>query len=82
MAVFPAIREGSDVVPDLFANLVAAVVYALLGIVVFVGSFFILDRLTPYSLWGEIVERQNTALATLIGLVSLGICLIIAAAIV
>ena len=68
-------------VPDLFANLVAATVFALLGIVVFAASFFILDRLTPYSLWGEIVERQNTALATLIGLVSLGIGIIIAAAI-
>ena len=63
-------------VPDLFANLVAATVFALLGIVVFAASFFILDRLTPYSLWGEIVERQNTALATLIG-----IGIIIAAAI-
>jgi putative membrane protein len=81
MAVFPAIREGSDVVPDLYANLVAALVYALLGILVFAASFFILDRLTPYSLWVEIVERQNGALATLIGLVSLGICVIIAAAI-
>ena len=67
--------------PDLFANLTAAVVFALLGIVVFAGSFFILDRLTPYSLWSEIVERQNTALATLIGLISLGIGIIIAAAI-
>jgi putative membrane protein len=69
-------------VPDLPANLVAAMVFALLGIVVFALSFAILDRLTPYSLWKEIVEKQNTALATLIGLVSLGIGIIIAAAIV
>jgi len=68
-------------VPDLYANLISAVVYAVLGVVVFAGSFFILDRLTPYSLWREIVERQNTALATLIGLISLGIGIIIAAAI-
>ena len=69
-------------VPDLYANLVAAVVYALLGIVVFVASFVLIDRLTPYSLWSEIVERQNVALATLIGLISLSIGIIIAAAIV
>jgi uncharacterized membrane protein YjfL (UPF0719 family) len=37
--------------------------------------------MTPYSLWREIVEKQNTALAILIGLVSLGIGVIIAAAI-
>jgi uncharacterized membrane protein YjfL (UPF0719 family) len=69
-------------VPDLFANLVSAAVFALLGVVVFAGSFFVLDLLTPYSLWREIVERQNTALATLVGLISLGLGIIIAAAIV
>ena len=68
-------------VPDLFANLISAVVFALLGIVVFVSSFWILDRLTPFELWREICERQNTAVATLIGLVSLGLGIIIAAAI-
>lgn len=66
---------------NVYSNLVAALVFALLGIVVFAVSFAVLDRLTPYSLWSEIVERQNTALATLIGLVSIGLCLIIAAAI-
>jgi putative membrane protein len=66
---------------DVYANLLAALVFAFLGIVVFTVSFVVIDRLTPYSLWKEIVERQNTALATLIGLVSIGLCLIIAAAI-
>jgi putative membrane protein len=66
---------------DVYANLFAALVFAFLGIVVFTVSFVVIDRLTPYSLWKEIVERQNTALATLIGLVSIGLCLIIAAAI-
>jgi uncharacterized membrane protein YjfL (UPF0719 family) len=66
---------------DVYGNVLAAVVFAFLGIVVFTVSFVVIDRLTPYSLWGEIVERQNTALATLIGLVSIGLCLIIAAAI-
>ena len=67
--------------PDLLTNLLAAVVFAALGIVVFAMSFLVLDRLTPYSLWREIVEKQNTALAVLIGLVSLGLGVIIAAAI-
>ena len=67
--------------PDLLTNLTAALVFALLGILVFAGAFALLDRLTPYSLWREIVERQNTALATLIGFISLGIGIIIAAAI-
>ena len=67
--------------PDLLTNLLAAVVFAALGIVVFALSFIVLDRMTPYSLWREIVEKQNTALAVLIGLVSLGLGVIIAAAI-
>jgi putative membrane protein len=66
---------------ELFTNVVAAMVFALLGIAVFAISFLILDRLTPFELWREICERQNTALATLIGLVSLGLGIIIAAAI-
>jgi uncharacterized membrane protein YjfL (UPF0719 family) len=67
--------------PDLLTNRLAAIVFAALGIVVFALSFIVLDRMTPYSLWREIVEKQNTALAILIGLVSLGIGVIIAAAI-
>jgi putative membrane protein len=67
--------------PDLFTNMLAALVFAAIGIAVFATSFIVLDRMTPYSLWKEIVEKQNTALATLIGLVSLGLGLIIAAAI-
>ena len=67
--------------PDLLSNMVAALVFAVIGIVVFAISFVILDRLTPFELWREICERQNTAVATLIGLVSLGLGIIIAAAI-
>ncbi|HEY7191871.1 MAG TPA: DUF350 domain-containing protein [Vicinamibacterales bacterium] len=67
--------------PDLLTNMLAALVFAAIGIAVFAISFIVLDRMTPYSLWKEIVEKQNTALAMLIGLVSLGLGLIIAAAI-
>ncbi len=61
--------------------IVNAVVYAVLGILIFVASFALLDKLTPYALWKEIVEDHNTALAVLIGAMSLGMCIIIAAAI-
>jgi len=67
--------------PQLTANLVAAVVFALLGIVILVLSFIVLDRLTPYDLWREVVEKQNTALALLLGIGLLGASIIIAAAI-
>ncbi|MGH9672303.1 MAG: DUF350 domain-containing protein [Bryobacteraceae bacterium] len=61
--------------------LINALVFALLGIVMFVLAFAILDKITPYSLWKEIVEEQNVALAVLVGAMSVGICIIIAAAV-
>lgn len=61
--------------------LLSAAVYSLLGIVVLIMTFLILDWITPYALWREIVEKQNRALATLLGLMSLAIGVIIAAAI-
>ena len=49
--------------------------------VIFWTSFVILDKILPYSLWHELLEEHNTALAILIGSIALGICIIIAAAI-
>ncbi len=62
-------------------NLVGAIVFATLGIVIFIATFFVIDRLTPYTLWREIIDEHNTALAVLIGSIALGMSLIIAAAI-
>jgi putative membrane protein len=66
---------------NLANNVVAAVVFAALGIVTFLLAFIVVDRLTPYDLWKEIIENQNSALAILIGFAALGIALIIASAI-
>ena len=66
---------------NLATNLVAAIVFAALGILTFLLAFFVVDRLTPYDLWKEIIENQNSALAILIGFAALGIALIIASAI-
>jgi uncharacterized membrane protein YjfL (UPF0719 family) len=61
--------------------LINALVFSVLGIVLFVASFALLDKLTPYSLWREIVEEKNVALAILVGAMSIGMCVIIAAAV-
>jgi putative membrane protein len=62
-------------------NVVNAIVYAAIGIVIFAGSFLVLDKITPYNLWKEIVQEHNLALAILLGAMSLGLCVIIAAAV-
>jgi uncharacterized membrane protein YjfL (UPF0719 family) len=66
---------------DIVQNIRAAIVFALIGIVVFVGAFVIIDKITPYDLWKEIVVEKNLALAVLVGAMSIGICIIIAAAV-
>jgi putative membrane protein len=63
------------------ANIVSALVFTLLGILVFVVAFVIMDKVTPYHLWKEIVQEHNMALAILVGAMSIGICIIIASAI-
>ena len=58
-----------------------SVLYALLGVLVFWLCFVIIDKLTPYDLWHEIVEKQNRALALVVASMALGISIIVAAAI-
>jgi putative membrane protein len=66
---------------EIVRNIEAALVFAFIGIGVFVLSFLIIDKLTPYDLWKEIVHEKNMALAVLVGALSIGICIIIAAAV-
>lgn len=66
---------------DLGPNLLAAIIYAALGIAIFIVAFALFDKLTPGSVWKEIIDEHNTALAVLIGAVSIGLSIVIAAAI-
>jgi putative membrane protein len=61
--------------------LIASLVYSLLGIVVLVVSFIIIEKLAPENLWKEIVDKQNVALAILAAGFMLAVSLIIASAI-
>ena len=58
-----------------------SVLYALIGVLIFWLCFVIIDKITPYKLWEEIVEKQNVALALVVAAMSLGISIIVAAAI-
>ena len=59
----------------------ATMLYAGLGIVIFIVSFVLVVKLTPGELWREIIERKNLAVALLAGAVAIGISNIIAAAV-
>ncbi|MDU7589757.1 MAG: DUF350 domain-containing protein [Acidovorax sp.] len=58
-----------------------SILYAVIGVVVFWVCFIIVDKITPYDLWREIVEKQNQALALVVAAMCLGISIIVAAAI-
>lgn len=66
---------------DLMHNLLSALAFSFIGILVFVVAFMVMDKLTPYHLWKEIVQEHNMALAILVGAMCIGICMIIAAAV-
>ena len=65
----------------LYNNVLNALIFAAVGIAIFVLAFVILDRVTPYDLWKEIVEDKNLALGVMLGAMSIGLCIIIAAAV-
>jgi putative membrane protein len=55
--------------------------FVLLGLMLFGIAFFIIVKVTPFSIRKEIEDDQNTSLSIIIGSVFIGIALIIAAAI-
>lgn len=61
--------------------MVGAGIFTVIGLVFFVLAYFIIEKVTPFSLRKELVEDQNMALAIVLGSVFLGIAIIIAAAI-
>ncbi|MEZ0538222.1 DUF350 domain-containing protein [Fibrella arboris] len=43
--------------------IVASIVYSLIGIVILVVSFVVIEKLAPENLWKKIVDEKNVALA-------------------
>lgn len=61
--------------------ILGSILYAVIGVVVLWLSFVIIDKLTPYKLWEELVEHKNIALAIVVGAMFIAIGQIVAAAI-
>ena len=58
-----------------------SILFALIGVGVFWLCFVIVDKLTPYDLWAEIIEKKNVALAIVVGSMCITIGLIVSAAV-
>jgi len=58
-----------------------SVIFSLLGIVILVIAYFIIEKLTPENTWKEIAQNNNIAIAIIFGAFIIGIAMIISAAI-
>jgi putative membrane protein len=58
-----------------------SMMFALIGVLIFWLCFVIIDKLTPYDLWAEIVEHKNMALAIVVGSMCIAIGMIISASV-
>lgn len=61
--------------------IVASVVYSLIGIIILVVSFYVIEKITPENTWKELVQNKNVAIAIVVAAYILAIAIIISSAI-
>lgn len=66
----------------LITGIVSTVIYSLVGIIMAMLGFKMIDWLTPGNLREQIADHENRALATVTGAMILGVSIIIAAVLV
>jgi len=83
LATFDAHGIGSLLIPmnQLPDLVVSTLVFSLIGLVLFGLAFWIIAKVSPFSIRKEIEVDQNVALGIVIGAVIIGIALIVAAAV-
>lgn len=72
---------GGTTLDVLLEHLVAATVFSIVGIIVFVLCLILAEKLTPFSIIHEIGEEHNMAVSIVVAAIVLGVSIIIAAAI-
>jgi uncharacterized membrane protein YjfL (UPF0719 family) len=66
---------------SLETGVVASLLYSIVGIIMAVFAAKVVDWITPGNLFRQLTDEKNVPLAIFTGLLVLGICIIIAAAI-
>lgn len=62
-------------------QILATIVYAAIGIVIFIVAYKLAEKLLPFNLDKELSEDDNTAVGVLMGSIMIGLAIIIAASI-
>lgn len=58
-----------------------SLIFSLLGIIILLIAYFILEKCTPENTWKEVTEKNNVAVAIVLASFIIGISMIISAAI-
>jgi len=61
--------------------IIASILYSVIGILILVISFYIIEKITPENIYQEIVEKQNLALAVIAAAFMIALAIIISSAI-
>lgn len=77
----PAAPAEPSPFADIVPNLALAIVFTLVGMLLFGLCIWLIVKIAPFSVQKEIEEDQNTSLGIIMGSLILGIALILAAAI-
>ena len=74
-----AAEEAPNRLAILSGQLMAVIVFSLVGIAFFIGCLYLIERLTPFSIHHEIIEEHNTSVGIVVGAIIIGMSLIISA---
>ncbi|WP_162126550.1 DUF350 domain-containing protein [Flavobacterium phycosphaerae] len=58
-----------------------SVIFSILGIIILLLTYFLIEKITPENTWKEIVQKNNLAVAVVFAAFIIGISMIISAAI-
>ena len=64
-----------------FKYIIASVLYSVIGILILLVSYWIVEKITPENLWKEIIEKHNIALAIVCASFMIAVAIIISSAI-
>ncbi|WP_166922528.1 DUF350 domain-containing protein [Flavobacterium poyangense] len=64
-----------------YQPIVNSILFSLLGIIILLVAYFIIEKITPENTWKEVVEKNNVAVAIVLASFIIGISMIISAAI-
>ncbi len=64
-----------------FQPIINSIIYSVLGFVILIIAYFIIEKMTPENTWKEVVEKNNIAVAIVLAAFIIGISMIISAAI-